>query len=75
MNIEVVCHPALTTPLKNFPKKSKENRHLKIWIIGSKEFIQKESFLNSVHFLTTDKSNFIALICFIYKKEIKTCHI
>lgn len=45
MNIEVVGHPALTTPLKNFQKKrSTENRHLKIWIIGSKEFIQKEAF-------------------------------
>lgn len=44
MNIEVVGHPALTTPLKNFQKKSKENRHLKIWIIRSKEFIQKEAF-------------------------------
>lgn len=44
MNIEVVGHPALTTPLKNFQKKSKENRHLKIWINGSKEFIQKEAF-------------------------------
>lgn len=44
MNIEVVGHPAFTTPLKKFQKKSKENRHLKIWIIGSKEFIQKEAF-------------------------------
>lgn len=43
MNIEVVGHPALTTPLKNFQKKVKKT-DLKNWIIGSKEFIQKEAF-------------------------------
>lgn len=74
MNIEVVGHPAFTTPLKNFQKKSTENRfkNLNYWFKG---IHTKGSFLNSVHFLTKDKSNFIALICFIYKKELKTCHI
>lgn len=63
MNIEVVGHPAFTTPLKKFQKKSKENRHLKIWIIGSKEFIQKEAFL--IQYIIWKQINQILLLSYV----------